>query len=361
MNDGTDARNLVICLDGTRNEPETGTTNVIRVFQIAAKDAGQLVYYDPGVGTLGARSATTRLGKTLTRISGLMMGHGIKDNVEEAYRFLMHNYRSGDRIYIFGFSRGAYTALAVAGMLRTVGLLRPEADNLVPYAMKLYAKSGKKDQTKAEEDAFWQLRSWFNSSFGDPDFPERFGRHIHFLGIWDAVKAVGWLNWRAKFQEARWPFTRLVPNVRHGRHALAIDERRRHYPEYRFDTKEVRKPGGRLRETWFAGVHSDVGGTFRDDHRLSDIALKWMLDEAITAELRVDADAYQKHLGVPLRDDLPEDRCLGTIHSNGFGWAVLGLGWRPRVIMQGDEIHPSVHARRDAKKDSAEPYRPDLP
>lgn len=354
------ARNLVVCLDGTRNEPETGTTNVIRVFGIAAKDDNQLVYYDPGVGTLGARSATTRAGKTLTRINGLLMGHGVKENVEEAFRFLMHNYRSGDRIFIFGFSRGAYTALALTGMLRTVGLLRPEADNLVPYATKLYARSGEEDHTRAEEDAFWQLRTWFNSSFGNPDFPDRFGRQIHFLGIWDAVKAVGWLNWRAKFQEARWPFTRKVPNVRHGRHALAIDERRRHYPEYRFDRHEVRKPGGRLREMWFAGVHSDVGGTFRDDHRLSDLALKWMLDEAIEVDLRIDAGAYKEHLGIAPGEELPDEHSLGKIHRNGFGWAVLGFGWLRRLIQRGDEVHPSVYTRIAATKGVADAYEPNF-
>lgn len=354
-------RNLVVCLDGTRNEPETGTTNVIRAFQIAAKDDVQSVYYDPGVGTLGARSATTRVGKTLTRISGLLMGHGVKENVEEAYQFLMHNYGAGDRIFIFGFSRGAYTALALTGMLRTVGLLRPEADNLIPYAMKLYAKSGKEGQRNAEEDEFWQLRAWFNSSFGKPDFPDRFARQVHFLGIWDAVKAVGWLNWRAKLQEARWPFTRKVPNVRYGRHALAVNERRRQYPVYRFDRHEVQKPGGRLREMWFAGVHSDVGGTFRDDHRLSDIALKWMLDEAIAADLRIDADAYTEHLGIAPGDQLPQDACLGKIHPNGFGWAILGLGWRRRVIQRGDEIHESVHDRIAASQTAATQYTPCLP
>jgi uncharacterized protein (DUF2235 family) len=136
------ARNLVVCLDGTRNEPETGATNVARLFAMAVKSDDQLVHYDPGVGTLGARSATTRFGKFLTRVAGLVLGHGVKENIEEAYTFLMHNYRDGDRIFVFGFSRGAYTGLALAGMIHTVGLLRPGADNLVPYAMKLYATAG---------------------------------------------------------------------------------------------------------------------------------------------------------------------------------------------------------------------------
>jgi uncharacterized protein (DUF2235 family) len=134
------SRNLVVCLDGTRNEPETGPTNVTRLYDLAVKDDRQLVYYDPGVGTMGARGATTRAGRWLTRAGGLVLGHGVRENVEEAYSFLMRAYQPGDRIFIFGFSRGAYTARALTGMLRTVGLLRPGAENLVPYAMKLYAK-----------------------------------------------------------------------------------------------------------------------------------------------------------------------------------------------------------------------------
>jgi uncharacterized protein (DUF2235 family) len=113
---------------------------VTRLYDLAVKDDRQLVYYDPGVGTMGARGATTRAGRWLTRAGGLVLGHGVRENVEEAYSFLMRAYQPGDRIFIFGFSRGAYTARALTGMLRTVGLLRPGAENLVPYAMKLYAK-----------------------------------------------------------------------------------------------------------------------------------------------------------------------------------------------------------------------------
>ena len=216
------SRNLVVCLDGTRNEPETGPTNVTRLYDIAVKDDRQLVYYDPGVGTMGARSATTRAGRWLTRAGGLVLGHGVRENVEEAYGFLMGAYQPGDRIFIFGFSRGAYTARALTGMLRTVGLLRPGADNLVPYAMKLYAKGGRRGQTEAAERAFWRLRSEFTDKFGTPEFPSRFEPQVEFLGVWDTVKSVGWLNWRAQLEQARWPFTRKVSNARVVRHALAL-------------------------------------------------------------------------------------------------------------------------------------------
>ena len=121
------ARNLVVCLDGTSNEPESGTTNVARTYAVAVKSESQLVYYDPGVGTMGARGAVTSTGKKATRVAGLVVGFGVKDNIEEAYTWLSANYQRGDRIFVFGFSRGAYTARALTGMLRTVGLLRPGA------------------------------------------------------------------------------------------------------------------------------------------------------------------------------------------------------------------------------------------
>lgn len=355
------SRNLVICLDGTNNEPETGPTNVARLYEIAAKDGEQVVYYDPGVGTMGARSATTRFGKALTRAGGLVLGHGVKDNIAEAYTFLMRTYQTGDRIFVFGFSRGAYTALALTGMLRTVGLLRPGAENLVPYALKLYTRIGKDDPTPKEEREFWKLRSEFNRSFGNPDFPDRFDTtQVRFLGIWDAVKTVGWFNLRARFQQARWPFTRKVPNVEIGRHALAIDENRRPYAEYRFDEDQV-ADGNRLREVWFAGVHSDVGGKFPDDHRLSDIALRWITDEAIEAGLRFDPEAYVEQVGVAHGAELPDDHALGRIHTNGVGWAIVGLGWRRRKIRPADEIHPSVHCRVEATLGRSKPYQRRLP
>ena len=355
------SRNLVVCLDGTRNEPETGATNVARLYRMAVKDANQLVYYDPGVGTMGARSATTRAGQALTRVTGLVLGHGIKENLAEAYTFLMRAYRSGDRVYVVGFSRGAYTARALVGMLRTVGLLNAGADNLVPYALKLYARNGRKKPTEAQRREYWRVRSEFNEHFGNPEFPERFAPQVEFLGLWDTVKSVGWFNWRAQLQQARWPFTRTAPNVLHARHALSIDERRRPYGEYRFDAAEVAAAGDRLREMWFAGVHSDVGGTFPDDHRLADIALQWIADGAAEAGLRLDPEAYREQLPVGPGESLPGGHALGRIHANGPGWAVLGMGWHNRRIRPDDEVHPSVRARIEATRSGPDPYSPDLP
>ncbi len=361
------SRNLLVCLDGTRNEPETGASNVVRLYELAAKDDAQLAYYDPGVGTMGARSAITAAGRALTRTSGLVLGYGIRENIEEAYHWLMDTYEPGDRLLIVGFSRGSYTALALAGMLRAVGLLRPGADNLIPYALKLYARGGKKPgeavagnpKAKAAEKKFFGDCDDFNANFGNPSFPSRFDHQVAFLGLWDTVKSVGWLNARAMLEQARWPFTRNAPNVAAGRLALALDETRRPYSEYRFDQQEVTEHPGRLAEMWFAGVHSDVGGQFPDDHGLSDIALGWMVGEAANAGLRVDERTYRKLLGVAVGEPLPACRALGKIHANSPWWVLAG-GWHHRPVRPRDQLHPSVAYRIEATADTPHPYRPDL-
>lgn len=356
-------RNLVLCLDGTSNEPETGATNVARMFEVSTKDESQLVYYDPGVGTMGARGAVTPLGARLTRAAGLVIGFGVKDNVEEAYTWLMRHWQPDDRIYLFGFSRGAYTARAVAGMLNTVGLLRPGADNLVPYALKLYARSGKDNASKDEERAFWRTRRSFAATFGQPDFPHPFDstrKQVHFLGVWDTVKSVGWLNWKAQFEQARWPFTAKLANVDTARHALAIDERRRPFPAYRFDPEAVSASHGKFLETWFAGVHSDVGGQYADDHKLSDQAFLWMVDEAAAALMKVEPNAVQRLVDRRWNQPRPDDLHTGVLHSNPRVWMLAG-GWRGRRVLPGDHIHPSVRQRIDATAGTATPYRPRLP
>lgn len=355
-------RNLVVCLDGTRNEPEKGCTDVVRIFDMAVKDESQIVYYDPGVGTMGARSATTRLGKLATESFGSLLGHGIKENVEEAYRFLMQTYRRDDSIFVFGFSRGAYTALALAGMLRTVGLLRPNLENLVPYAIDMYTQGGKGDRIKREgddDDEFWAMRNAFRATFGNPDVPRgRGARQVHFLGIWDTVKTVGWFNMRAKLVEAKWPFTRNVSGVATARQALAIDEDRRPYPAYDLRPRGDDRPE-RVRQRWFAGVHSDVGGFYADDHRLSDIALQWVAEEAIAAGLAVDAAKFEHHVRASRGEQLPDAHALGKIHYHQRRWYLLGR--RRRAIPDGHEVSPSVYKRMELTAGTPDEYRPPVP
>jgi uncharacterized protein (DUF2235 family) len=362
-------RNLVLCLDGTNNGPGTGATNVARIFDIAQKNDDQLVYYDPGVGTMGARSAITPWGHAATRVAGLIAGSGIKDNIEEAYIWLSQRYQKGDRIYVFGFSRGAYTARALTGMLRMVGLLRPGMANLAPYAVKLYAKNRKEtppnraDTASKDADShYWRLYREFMRYYSNPDFPNPFDTSQHqvrFLGVWDTVNSVGWLNLKGQIEMATWPFTAKITNVEIARHALALDERRRPFKANRFSFDAAANSNGRYQEMWFAGVHSDVGGVFPDDHQLSDIALSWIVKEAAAAGLLVDKRNYKRHLGVGLDDDLPAERAFGKIHPNEKMWWLAG-GWRNRKVLPTDALHPSVLQRIEQTTTDAKPYRPDL-
>ncbi len=341
---GKESRNLVVFLDGTRNEPETGTTNVARAFHLTEKNDQQIVFYAPGVGTIGSHSALTNAGKVATKLAGLVGGYGVRQNIEDAYRFLVANYRQGDRLYFFGFSRGAYTARALTGMLRTVGLLRPEVQNMTPYALKLYLKSG---PGKGADENFWRIRREFSNHFGNPGFPRAAdGSHpqVRFLGVWDTVKSIGSLTWRAQIQQVRWPFTASLPNVRYARHAMAIHERRRSYTLYRFRPKNGSKFEDQYREMWFAGTHGDIGGVFSEDRGLSDVALAWIITEAAHAGLQVSSRRYKALLDHEIFADIPEDVSLGEIHRASRYWWLLG-GWKERQPAPTDLLHPLARLR----------------
>ncbi|MFL6132302.1 MAG: T6SS phospholipase effector Tle1-like catalytic domain-containing protein, partial [Nocardioidaceae bacterium] len=187
-------RNLVVCLDGTANEPETGSTNVARIYDLCVKDDEQLVYYDPGVGTMGARSATTRAGHAATRAAGLVVGYGIRENIAEAYTWLMNHYRTGDNVMVFGFSRGAYTARLLAAVLHSLGLLPRGNQNLIPYVLRLFGGMPRGTSGPAV-DAYFTLCDEFRRTFARvvPEQPDDRRFVVHFLGLWDTVSSVGWL------------------------------------------------------------------------------------------------------------------------------------------------------------------------
>ena len=318
-------KNIVVCLDGSGNQLRArGNTNVVRLYQLLdlTDPARQIAYYDPGVGTFSAQGAWTPWARWLSRTAGLAFGSGLRANLAEAYTYLMQTWQPDDRIYIFGFSRGAYTARALAGLLHAAGLLRPGSENLVPYAVGVYARS--KDWTA---DDWAQLHK-----FADVFSQDNGGRRsvpVEFLGLWDSVKAAGVLRWNLK-----WLYTRQLPNVRAVRHAVSIDEKRRPYREYLVKPKP---PQPALEEVWFAGVHSDVGGTFDDDPRLPAITLRWMVQGAGAAGLHFGSEATNVVSAVNA------DHAQGRVHRMGWIWALLT--YRRRPIPPGAHVHHSVRAR----------------
>jgi uncharacterized protein (DUF2235 family) len=323
-------KNIVICLDGTGNQLKArGSTNVVRMFEMLdlSDTARQIAYYDPGVGTLSAQGAWTPTARAVSRIAGLAIGAGMRQNLAEVYKYLMTAWEPGDHLYVFGFSRGAYTARALAGMLYRVGLLRPGSENLVQYAVSVYARNRGKDADLSADEG-WKRIDRFSAAFSRTVNQTR-AVPITFMGIWDTVKAAGIMG-----RDLSWAYTRQLPNASTVWHAVSIDEKRRPYREYLVEPRDGKTV---LRQTWFAGVHSDIGGTFEDDPRLADISLKWIADGAMAAGLLLKPRAYRRQC------TLTPDHAAGTIHRMGRIWGLAA--YRTRRVPGDARVHASVRAR----------------
>jgi uncharacterized protein (DUF2235 family) len=261
-------KNIVICCDGTGNEFAESKSNVVKLYEMLIHDASQVAYYHPGVGTMGARNALTGLSQWWTKVIGLAFGYGISDNIADAYQFLMRKFQPDDTLYVFGFSRGAYTARALCGMLHIIGLLREDNEGLIPYSIRMI-KQKKIDFGVAAD---------FNKTFCRECKP-------HFVGVWDTVSSVGWV-----YNVANFPGTKAThnPDLKIVRHAVSIDERRAFFRQNLFGAPH--DAGQDIKEIWFAGVHSDVGGGSypESESQLSKIALQWIVCQAEAAGLKVD-------------------------------------------------------------------------
>ncbi|UEX84201.1 phospholipase effector Tle1 domain-containing protein [Shinella zoogloeoides] len=135
------AKNIVVCCDGTGNEIGVNMSNVLKLYRMLEKDDGQIVYYDPGVGTLGQRKTWGRISQNAKGVLGLTTGYGLDDDVLGAYRFLAEHYSEGDQVFLFGFSRGAYSVRVLGGFIHLLGLLRPDQLNYVGYAFAAYKRA----------------------------------------------------------------------------------------------------------------------------------------------------------------------------------------------------------------------------
>jgi uncharacterized protein (DUF2235 family) len=269
------SKNLVICCDGTGNEFGERKSNVVKLYKMLVCNDGQIAYYHPGVGTMGARNALSRVGKWWTRVMGLAFGYGISDNVADAYQFLMKTFEPGDRIYVFGFSRGAYTARSLCGLLHIVGLLTRGNEALIPYAIRM-AKQKRID---------FDIAADFKNTFSHEC-------KAHFVGVWDTVSSVGWV-----YSAVHFPFTTATnPDFQIVRHAISIDERRAFFRQNLVGMAQ--HPNQDIQEVWFAGVHSDIGGGYAEsESQLSKIALRWMVCEAELAGLVLDQQRKSDVLG----------------------------------------------------------------
>ena len=277
-------KRLVVCCDGTWNKPDNLTiTNVEKIARtvqtdpVAAGGAYQLVYYISGVGA-GSYAAD--------RLLGGAFGFGLFHNVIACYRFLAQNYEPGDEIFIIGFSRGAYTARSVAGMVGRVGLLTKVAlvEERLPEAVHLYQR------TDMPSGAFGESVDEFKHDHCHP-------AKVAFLGVFDTVGALGVPGFHRL--APRFHDVQLSRQVVRARHALAIDETRLKFAptfwEAPSDPPGAPTEDPRVKQVWFEGAHSDVGGGYAETG-LSDTSLYWMVREAHDAGLVFDASLLNHYV-----------------------------------------------------------------
>lgn len=398
--------NLIVCCDGTWNTEDQTDGNGLPIPTNVAKlnnaldrtfGNGQKSYYHPGVGT-DPGLASHFLGGTT--------GSGLLANVKSAYRWLATHYMPGDRMFLFGFSRGAYTARKLAGLIARWGLLdlrQSIEDPAIDAIVDAFFEADRQDVV---------YKPPASVSYFDPAGPD--GRHpteVYFVGVWDTVGSLGVPKGMPFLALWDWPRKgqfrdqSLSPHVRHARHAVALDEKRANFlptlwiPSERHlaaitDAKSLtdsdeansltheptvftfvaRNPDEpSFEQVWFPGGHSDVGGGYAESG-LSDGALKWMIDEAVELGLKVDhsvllqispkplAPVHQTVISyyVWLKTAQRPTPCLGTgapastydkIHSSiadrlKTPTLTNGPYWPTDVLQPGDSTTVEVNARK---------------
>ena len=393
-------RNIIICCDGTGNEISENISNVLKLYRCLRKtektEPRQLVYYDPGVGTLARPDPWHKLKQDFNTILGLATGYGLDDNVLAAYDFLARNYQHGDQVYLFGFSRGAYTVRVLAGLIHKIGLITPEQINLagsglIAYkqfssdeAPKLRARFKSAVEVAAGEDA---VQTAFDNAAQFARITSSRWPTIRFVGVWDTVASV--IVPRA--DRFYWPsleelaFTLVNPSVQTFRQAISIDERRCMFRLKKWDDPQTYKHNRfndahaepqDILQVWFAGVHADIGGGYPEkESGLSKYPLLWMIDEATKCGLQVNQATVNQlawgiqRKGSPYSYVVPDVR--GDLHTSLSGaWWILEylpksakyrewperqvyFGWyipdgEPRLIPDGAVIHESALLRMDA-------------
>lgn len=293
-------RTLIILLDGTSNQFDATNTNVVKLCQVLRMDdrARQMIYYQPGIGTYTEPGITGTVERVAADAADLAVAWYLSGHVMDAYKFLMENHLPKDRICIFGFSRGAYTARALAGMLHAVGLLPRGNCEQVSFAYDMYRFQN-------------PVASKFKKTFcKDVD--------IEFLGVWDTVASAGIIVQKTL------PFI-STDTIKNFRHAISLDENRIRFGLTPWSPTEAsgvgteKYDGGKtvsVKEMWFSGTHCDIGGgemfdADKDKPCLSNIALRWMLHEVVEADCGILFDNENlDDLGIP-------DDCVPRVHEDG--------------------------------------------
>jgi uncharacterized protein (DUF2235 family) len=290
-------RKLIVCCDGTwnrRDAPGGAPTNVAKMARALRPyhDSGtsQLIYYHPGVGT----------GNRVDHFLGGAFGIGLSGNVQSEYAFLADNFQYDDQIFLFGFSRGAYTVRSLAGLIGLVGLMEKADMDYFPQVYKIYMSRKYREALVRGQDlaaAKDALRALFPKGEANGKNAELLKAvdnsrrtAIHFIGVWDTVGSLGVpYGPLSRIAASRYNFhdTDLSERVNFAYQALAIDERRGAFPATLWTRKAGRGADQQARkqvleQVWFAGCHSNIGGGY-EDSRLSDISFLWMVAKATAA------------------------------------------------------------------------------
>src|SRR6266498_1805633 len=356
-------KNIVICCDGTANEFTQHNTNVVKLFYALDQHPDyQVTFYHPGLGTMEPSGALTPLARKFTKALGMAVGYGLSNDIAMAYDFLMEQYSEGDKIFFFGFKIGAYTVRAVCSLLHMYGLIRPLNESLVPYAIRMMVaiNRARPGNTK-EEDAierYFELADAFRNTMSRTDCTP------WFVGVWDTVSSIGWIANPLKL-----PFVTNNPDIEVGRHAVSIDEHRAFFRNHLWripDNPEAPAGPKNLKQVWFAGVHSDVGGGYPEgESDLSKIALEWMIQEAKASGLRLDAIRESEVLGrsngskyvPPDANGLAHESLTGFwnlaefLPKQHYDWTTRKTGYRlnlyrRRTIPPKSLVHDSIFARK---------------
>jgi uncharacterized protein (DUF2235 family) len=371
---------IAIFCDGTWNSPTIDQpTHVFSLFEATKATPEQRTVYLPGVGTGGKRG--TFLGKTLNKVGGGAFGWGLNANIKQAYRAVAMLYRPDDEIMIFGFSRGAYTARSLAGMIRKCGIIDNPTAERINAAFDLYRLPGQENHPDAphiiarrqamspryatsDEDIAWRaLNTIKMTDSTTPPPPDKIA--IRFLGVWDTVGSLGMppsiLGPAASIWNRRYKFhdTKLSSSVKAARHAVALDERRIFFRPTLWDNLEEtrddpglnkgdRGPARPYQQLWFIGTHSLVGGSALT-RPLAGITLDWIAQGAREAGLELREDA--------VLPDAPPDAAVESdeLLDASLIYRLAGslLDWR-RGPGHPIDLHASARDRIAARKD----YRP---
>jgi uncharacterized protein (DUF2235 family) len=324
------SKNIVLCADGTWNTPHGVAvavidTNVRKLYLALINGASQLKYYDSGVGTDGT---------PIDHLTGGAMGEGLFQKVQDCYAFLGNVYDPGDQIFLFGFSRGAFTTRSVGGMIAGFGVPSINLDNrTVPSIFAAYREP--------DPDKKKKLKDQLIDAYGLQDVK------VEMVGVWDTVGSLGipgiFFN---ALNQNKYGFldTTIHPCINHGYHAVCIDERRAQFKPTLWTNPDesALRNNDQVEQVWFPGVHCDVGGSYPESE-LSDITLSWMMQKAKKHGLQFSPEAEAKYLKPP------PDNVNGQAHDE---WKIIPWGIpEHRNIPSVATMSNTVQARLDQDAD----------